>query len=147
MEQRNICNDEIAISLNKLPNAISESIEAGLFDYSDYETFLLLTGLIDQNGSGKWIEIIQLRNLWIPVDIDNSIDIFVKNIWQSLLYPEIRYLNNIKYDFNRIVEDIQLCLHNDNLTLYNGLVGIGLGIIFNETEKEKLDNFKLQLTI
>lgn len=132
MEQRNICNDEIAIGLNKLPNAISKSIEAGLYDYSDYETFLHMIGLIDKSNIDKWIDIVEFKKSWIPIGKSVSIDFFIKNTWQSLFYPEIKYSMKGEYDFDKIVEDIQQCLHNDNLTLYSGLAGIGLGIIFNE---------------
>lgn len=129
MEKRNICNDEITIGLNKLPNVISKSIEAGLFDYSDYETFLLLIELADQNRNDNWAELIRFRNNWNFEEADFSIDRFMKNTWQSLFYPEIIYFNNMDFDFEKIVEEKQLCLINDNITMANGLVGIGLGII------------------
>jgi len=133
LNNKNIQDNVISILLNKLPNAITKSIKAGLFDCSDYETFILLIDIAFQHKNNSWIKLIQLRNEWNLEATDYSIDRFIKNAWQNLFYPEIKYANNTEYDFDKIVYEKQQCLTNDNLTMSHGLVGIGLGILQNMT--------------
>lgn len=130
----NICTEEIDKCdqlkfIEYLNNNMIKAFENGYYDKSDLRTLSRLLKNSDFLINENFRIINNMCDQLIDNIDDNDINTFIKDGFQNLLYFEEPNIISYDIDINNKIDELISNLSKDDLSLENGLAGIGLRLL------------------